>query len=226
MGIPERVRSVLDAIAAACDACGRAPEEVALLPISKRHPASAIREVLDLGLATFGENRVQELLSKDEEFRGTALSWHMIGSVQSNKVAALVGVEQLTLVHTLDRVKLANGLQKELASVGRRLPVLLQLHATGEAEKHGVAPVDAPDLVRHVVANCPALDLQGVMAMGPREGDPAPVFQLIARTHEELRQQTGLALPVRSLGMTGDLDAAVAAGSTLVRVGTGVFGPR
>lgn len=229
MSFATRVQAVQDAVRQACAACDRDPAGVQVLPISKRHSLDAIRAVRRLGFGAFGENRVQELLTKDEEFGDDAPDWQMIGSVQSNKVAALLRVQSLTLVHSMDRPKLARALQAGLAERGQGLrvvPVLLQVHATGEAEKHGVAPSGAPDLLRMIVAECPLVEPVGVMAMGPREGDPAPVFQAVAELHEDLRQQSGLPLPVRSIGMTGDLAAAVAAGSTMVRVGTGIFGPR
>src|SRR5690606_24035194 len=113
-----------------------------------------------------------------------------------------------------------------LAATGRVLPVLLQVDATGECSKHGVPLGDAPALADHVRARCPHLALHGVMGIGPRAGDPAPVFERIAALHAALRDRLGLPLPVLGLGMTGDLDAAIAAGSTLVRIGTALFGGR
>lgn len=214
-------------IASACAAVGRDPAAVGLLAVSKTHAASAVRAAHAAGQRAFGENRVQELRAKADELRALPdLQWHLIGSLQTNKVRALVRVPGLVLLHSLDRVPLADALQHELARAGARLDVLLQIHATDEATKHGCAPGDASALLAHVVAACPALSLRGVMAMGPREGDPAPTFARVAALREELRARSGLPLPVLSLGMSHDLEVAIAAGSTLVRVGTAVFGAR
>jgi pyridoxal phosphate enzyme (YggS family) len=214
-------------IAAACQRAGRDERAVELLAVSKTAPATAVRAALAAGQSTFGENRVQELAAKAQALADLpAVRWHMIGTLQTNKVRQLVAVPGLALLHSLDRPGLADELQRELARAGRRLPVLLQVHATGEASKHGVPPGAARDLLAHALAHCPALDVVGLMAMGPLGGDPAPTFRLVARLRDELQQHSGRALPVLSLGMSGDLEAAIAAGSTLVRVGTAVFGPR
>src|SRR5262249_19593515 len=145
---------------------------------------------------------------------------------QTNKARTLLGVRGLALVHSLDRHALADALQSALSTTGRELSVLLQVNATGEGQKHGALPPDAESLLRHVAAACPALAVRGLMAMGPLMGDPAPTFAAVARLREELRDRLALELPVLSLGMTGDLEAAIAAGSTLLRIGTAVFGER
>lgn len=212
---------------AAAARAGRPADAVALLAVSKTHPADAVREAWAAGQRAFGENRVQELVVKAVELGDLEdLQWHLIGSLQTNKVRDLVQVPGLVLLHSLDRPRLADELQKELARAGRGLDVLLQVHATGEATKHGCLPDDVPALLAHVRQRCPALTVQGLMAMGPLDGDPAPVFAAVAALRERLRAQSGLPLPVLSLGMSGDLEAAVAAGSTLVRIGSAVFGAR
>lgn len=222
--------AVRDRIAAACVRHGRGQRSgdgVELLAVSKTHPAAAVRAAAAAGQRSFGENRVQELARKAEELGDVPdLRWHLIGSLQTNKVRELLAVKGLVLVHSLDRARLADELQRELARTGAQLDVLLQIHATGEASKHGIAPDDAPALLAHVVARCPALRVQGLMAMGPAVGDPLPVFRRIASLRDDLRSRSRLPLPVLSLGMSGDLDAAIAAGSTLVRVGSAIFGAR
>lgn len=227
VAIPRRLALVRTQIRGFCLAAGRPADAVRLLAVSKQQPAAAVRAAYAAGQRAFGENRVQELAAKARELADLPeLRWQMIGSLQTNKVRDLVGVEGLELLHSLDRARLADELQRELERVGRRLDVLLQLHMTDEAAKHGCAPAEAPALVEHVQARCPALRLEGVMAMGPLDGDPAPTFAAVAALHDELRRRTGLPLPIRSLGMSGDLEAAIAAGSTLLRIGTAVFGPR
>ena len=218
------VRARIDA---ACARAGRTSGEVALLAVSKTRAAAAVRAAYAAGQRAFGENRVQELVAKAAELADLPeLRWHLIGSLQTNKVRELLRVPGLALVHVLDRPRLADELQRELARVGATLEVLLQLHVTDEPTKHGCPPAQAAALLAHVRERCPALRVTGVMAMGPLVGDPAPAFHRAVATAAALRAASGLPLPVASLGMSGDLEAAVAAGSTLVRIGTAVFGAR
>lgn len=232
--VAEGLAAVRRRIAAACERAGRAPDSVGLVAVSKRHPVARIRDALAAGQRDFGENRVQELMGKAPDLAAAAgLRWHMIGSVQTNKVRQLLAVPGLALLHSLDRAGLADALQKELdrraaaePGASPSLDALLQINATGEAQKHGCRPEDAAALLEHVQRACPRIAVTGLMAMGPLDGDPAPVFERVARLRDELRSRSGAALPVLSLGMSGDLEAAIAAGSTLVRVGTAVFGAR
>ncbi|MCK5945156.1 MAG: YggS family pyridoxal phosphate-dependent enzyme [Planctomycetes bacterium] len=214
-------------IAAACAATGRAAEEVELLAVSKRHPAELVREAMATGQRAFGESRVQELVAKAAELRGVdGLRWHLIGSLQTNKVRDLLRVPGLELLHSCDRPKLADALQRELAETGAMLDVLLQVNASGEQQKHGCPVDDAAPFLAHLQAACPALRVRGLMAMGPLRGDARPVFERVVQLRDELRARSGLELATLSLGMSGDLDDAIAAGSTMVRVGTALFGAR
>lgn len=224
MSFADRLAEVQASIEAACRTCGRRPEDVALLPISKRQPESAIAAAHGAGLARFGENRVQELAIKAGALAKLGIAWHLVGSLQTNKVERLLAVPGLAMVQSLDRPRLADALQAALAGKGRELEVLVQVNATGEAAKHGVAPKALDGLVDHLLGACPALRLTGLMAMGPLHGDPASTFATVAVCREALRRRTGLALPVLSMGMSGDLPAAIRAGSTMVRVGTALFG--
>jgi len=225
--IADQLGEVRAQIAAAASRCGRSGASVALLAVSKTHPAAAVRAAHAAGQRAFGENRVQELAAKASELTDLPdVRWHLIGSLQTNKVRELLAVPNLELVHSLDRVSLADELQRQLARTGRRLGVLLQANVTGEASKHGVAPAEAMTLLDKVLRNAPLLAVHGVMAMGPLDGDPVPAFTAAAALRDRLRATSGLPLPVLSLGMSGDLDAAIAAGSTLVRIGTAVFGAR
>jgi PLP dependent protein len=225
--IAANLAAVQARIAAACAAHGRDPASVELLAVAKTHPAAAVREAHAAGQLAFGENRVQELAAKAGELRELpALRWHLIGSLQTNKVRELLQVPGLELLHSLDRQRLADELQRELARRGARLDVLLQILATDEATKHGCPPDQAAALLAHVVAACPALAVRGVMAIGPLAGDPRAAFARVVALRDTLRERSGLALPTLSLGMSHDLEAAIAAGSTLVRVGTAVFGAR
>lgn len=225
--VRRRLALVRAQIAAACEQAGRPATSVELLAVSKVQPTDAIRAAYAVGQRAFGENRVQELAAKARELAAlTDLRWHMIGSLQTNKVRELLRVPGLALLHSLDRIRLADELQRELARAGRRLDVLLEVHVTDETTKHGCPLAAAPALLAHVQTHCPALAVCGLMAMGPQDGDPAPAFARAAALRAGLQRSSGLPLPVLSLGMSGDLAAAIAAGSTMVRVGTAVFGSR
>lgn len=225
--VADRLAAVQRRITSACAAAHRAPTDVTLLAVSKTHPAAAVRDAFAAGQRRFGENRVQELGAKANELADLpGLEWHMIGSLQTNKVRDLLAVPGLALVHSVDRIRLADELQRELSRSQRRLDVLLQVHATDEATKHGCAIGDVPALLEHVRVRCPQLVVRGLMAMGPVVGDPAPVFARVRTLRDSLRTAAGLDLPVLSLGMSGDLEVAIASGSTLVRIGTDVFGSR
>jgi PLP dependent protein len=210
------------ALAAARDAA-----TVKLIAVSKTQPAASVREAYAHGQRDFGENYVQELLQKAEELRDLAdLRWHLIGHLQRNKARHVVSL--VSLVHTVDTAELALELSKRFAGAveGRRLEVLVEVSIAGEAQKHGVAPADLPALLESIEA-LPALSLRGLMCVPPLSDDPAgarPFFDELSR----LRDLHGGAprLPELSMGMTHDLDQAVAAGATLVRVGTAIFGAR
>ncbi len=225
MSFADRRATVIDEIAASCHRHGRDPASVELLAVSKTRPAETVRDAFAHGQLTFGENRVQELIAKAAEVE-EPVRWHLIGSLQTNKINQVLRIQNLELFHSLDRAKLASALEQRLAETGRELDALLQIEATGEASKHGVTPEAAPELADRIAADCPHVRLRGLMAIGPRTGEAAPVFERVAALRDSLATRIGVDLPVLSLGMSGDLDAAVAAGSTLVRVGTALFGPR
>lgn len=225
--IADNLAAVRRRIDAACRTAGRPQGSVELLAVSKTHPADAVFEAHAFGQRAFGENRVQELAAKAAACASLAgVQWHMIGSLQTNKVRDLVRVPGFALLHSLDRVSLADELQRELSKQSRAIDALLEIHATGEATKHGCAPEEAAALLAHVQHKCPLVRVRGLMAMGPLGGDPKPVFAAVAALRDRLRASSGLPLPQLSLGMSGDLEAAVAAGSTLLRIGTAVFGER
>jgi PLP dependent protein len=219
--------AVRERIRAAALASGRDPASVALVAVSKTHPAAAIRQAYAAGQRDFGENYVQELLQKAEELQDLSeLRWHLIGHLQRNKARQVAPL--LSLLHTVDTVELANELGKRLsaAAPGRRLPVLVEVSIAGEAQKHGVAPNDLKELLDAVEAR-PELTLRGLMCVPPLSEDAAAARPHFERLRELQALHGGAArLPELSMGMTHDLEHAVAAGATLVRVGTAIFGAR
>lgn len=224
-GLDERLARVLERLRAAEARYGRAAGSVGLLAVSKTHPAACVRAVAAHGQRAFGENYLQEALDKQAALSDLSLDWHFIGPVQSNKTRRLA--EAFDWVHTVDRLKIAQRLSEQRPAELAPLSVCIEVNIDAEPTKGGVAVADLPAFA-HAVAALPKLRLRGLMAI------PAPVadFDAQRRPHARLRaafealQRDGLALDTLSIGMSDDLEAAVAEGATLVRIGTAIFGPR
>lgn len=220
-------------LAAACLAAGRAAHEVNLLAVTKTHPAEAAIYAARGGLAAVGENRVQEAAAKRPEAAAAgagALRWELIGHLQSNKARA--AAEAFDRIQSVDTEKLARRLDQAAGELGRPLAVLLQVNAGRDPAKFGCEIEDAPRLLEAALA-LPNLRVEGLMTIAPLGADEAETRAHARRTFETLRlmrdefaTRFGAALPELSMGMSGDLEEAVAAGSTCVRVGTALFGAR
>jgi pyridoxal phosphate enzyme (YggS family) len=231
--IANNLQQVLAAIARACAAAGRDPASVRLLAVSKTFGADAVLQAVAAGQRDFGENYVQEGVEKIAAVRaalpGVALQWHCIGPLQSNKTRPVA--EHFDWVHTVDRLKIAERLSAQRPEHLPPLQVCIQVNIDSGPTKSGVAPADALALARDV-AKLPRLALRGLMAIP----DPAPELEAQLAVHTSARRlfdeiaalrEPGLeAFDTLSLGMTADLEAAIQAGSTMVRVGTGIFGGR
>ena len=221
----ERLQQVRMQITQAALAAQRAPAGVQLLAVSKTHSAAAIREALAAGQTAFGESYVQEALVKIAALADAPIEWHFIGPIQSNKTAAIAA--HFAWVHSLDRLKIAQRLNDQRAARLPPLNVCLQVNISGEASKGGVSPAELEALAQAVHA-LPRLRLRGLMTIPAPESDPqrqrAPFHQL--RLCLDRLNRQGLALDTLSMGMSDDLQAAIAEGATIVRIGTAIFGPR
>ena len=217
------VRARIDA---AARAAGRDPATVGLLAVSKTWPADDVRALAALGQRDFGENRAQELAGKAAELADVDVRWHFVGQLQRNKAAAVARLG--AVVHSLDRPALVGVLGRVGEETGRPVAVYLQVDLGGPegelATRGGAAPDDVPALAE-AVAREPGLRLLGLMAVAPRGDEPAAAFARLAELSARLRADHPGAAGI-SAGMSGDLEAAIAAGSTLVRVGTAIFGSR
>jgi hypothetical protein len=220
-GLDDIRRRIADAAARA----GRGPEDVRLVAVSKGHDAGAIREAYAAGQRAFGESYAQELVRKAEDLADLAdVEWHFIGHLQTNKAKYVARVAHV--VHAVDSAALARELGKRVAKEGRGpLPVLIEVNVSGEPQKAGASPSEIADVIAQVRAE-PALALRGLMTMAPF-GD----VEAARRTFEALASLRNLhggaaVLPDLSMGMTGDFEIAIAAGATLVRIGTAIFGER
>ena len=220
------LRAVRARIDAAARAAGREPSSVSLLAVSKTWPADDVRDLAGLGQLDFGENRAQELMDKAGGLTDLPLRWHFVGQLQRNKAAAVARLG--AVVHTVDRESLARTLDRAGQEGERPVDVLLQVDLGGVAgelaARGGAAPRDVPALA-DLVASSPGLRLRGLMAVAPRGEEPAPAFERLAAVALRIRADHPEATDL-SAGMSGDLEAAVAAGATVVRVGTALFGDR
>lgn len=220
-----RYFQVRQQLAAAEQQAARTPGSVTLLAVSKQHPAEALRELAGAGQQAFGESYLQEALPKMAALSDLPLVWHFIGQLQSNKTRAVA--EHFHWVHTVDRDKIATRLNDQRPPAMAPLNVCLQVKLAEEAGKGGVWPDQVAALAAHVRA-LPHLRLRGLMCIPPPQTDYAAQlaqFRQLKALLDDLNQQ-GFGLDTLSMGMSDDLDAAVAAGSTLVRVGTAIFGAR
>ena len=223
--IPGNLQHVRARIATACQRAGRGVEEVTLLAVSKTFGADAVRAAAAAGQRAFGENYIQEGVEKIAALRDLGLTWHCIGPIQSNKTRLVA--EHLDWVHTVDRLKIAERLSQQRPPARGPLNVCLQVNVSGEASKSGCAPEEAVALAK-AIAVLPNLRLRGLMCI------PEPVeeieaqrrpFRQLRELYEQLRSD-GLPLDTLSMGMSHDIEAAIAEGATMVRVGTAIFGER
>jgi pyridoxal phosphate enzyme (YggS family) len=193
----------------------RNPDELVIVGVTKGFGADTCRAAIAAGLRVLGENRVHEAILKMDEVPDA--EWHLIGHLQTNKVRQAAG--RFALIHSVDSVRLAT----ELARVKPDQAVLLEINVAREPQKHGADPDRAQEMIKEIAS---FLDLRGVMAMGPSHGDPAPAFKELKQIRDEAEQRLGKSLPVLSMGMSGDFEVAVAEGSTMLRLGQALFGPR
>jgi PLP dependent protein len=223
--IPAQLRQVQERIQQACVTAARDPLSVRLLAVSKTFPASQVAEAFAAGQTAFGENYIQEAVEKITALAHLPLEWHCIGPIQSNKTRLVA--EHFDWVHSVDRLKIAQRLSEQRPGNLAPLNVCLQINIDGGPTKSGVAPEEALALAK-AVAQLPQLRLRGIMTIP----EPSENFTSASKAHREARTlfdalcQSGLALDTLSMGMSADLEAAISEGSTMVRVGSAIFGGR
>ncbi|AHC84968.1 MULTISPECIES: YggS family pyridoxal phosphate-dependent enzyme [Pseudomonas] len=220
--LADNLSAISARIASAAQAAGRDPASVQLLAVSKTKPASAIREIHAAGVYDFGENYLQEALTKQQALGDLPLIWHFIGPIQSNKTKAIA--EHFDWVHSVDRLKIAQRLSEQRPAGLPPLNICLQVNVSGEDSKSGCTPADLPALAKAVAA-LPNLRLRGLMAI-PEPTDDRAAQEAAFATLRQLQEGLGLGLDTLSMGMSHDLEAAIAQGATWVRIGTALFGAR
>ncbi len=223
--IETNLQAVRQRIEAACAAAGRDAAQVQLLAVSKTFPAAAVSDAIVCGQRQFGENYIQEAVAKIASLPRAGVTWHCIGPVQSNKTRLVA--EHFDWLQSLDRLRIAQRLSEQRPPAMEPLQVCIQVNVDGGPTKAGVSPDELPELARSI-AQLPGLRLRGLMTIP----EPAPDFDSARAVHARARQcfdrlnAQGMGLDTLSMGMSGDLEAAIHAGSTMVRIGTAIFGAR
>lgn len=223
--IPQNLQTIGAEIAQYSERYHRPAHSVRLLAVSKRHPADAIREAYDCGQRAFGENYAQEMLEKAEELSALEIEWHFIGPLQSNKTRDVAATAHW--VHAIDRLKIARRLSEQRPSDLPALNVCLQVNVNDEASKSGVSVAELPALAAQV-SELSGIKLRGLMAIPEATHDPVQQrvnFAILAKAQADLNAG-GYELDTLSMGMSDDMEAAIAEGATMVRIGTAIFGAR
>lgn len=219
--IASRLHAIQERVRAAAVRTGRQPSEVELVAVSKTHPAESVREALEAGQTVFGENRVQELVSKAPLLPSSA-RWHLIGHLQKNKIRKVLPV--VDLIHGVDSLELAQDIDRIAAELGLFPRILVEVNVSGEQSKFGFTPDKIRECMAELLA-LPRVQLEGLMTIAPFVENPEEVRPYF-RELRKLRDEFETPLPVLSMGMSGDFEVAIEEGSTLVRVGTAIFGSR
>ena len=228
-GLRDRFADVHERIASAARACGRSPENITLVAITKTHPVETLKAAIDLGATDLGENRVQEAEQKIVELGRDVARWHLVGHLQTNK--ARRAIQLFDIIHSVDSAGLAQRLDRLCDEEGKQsLEILVQIDLGGETTKSGIAPAELPALLA-TLQHCPRLHLRGLMTLPPYFENPdcgRPFFKTLRELRDELQEQGhfGAAKGELSMGMSHDFEVAIQEGATIVRVGTAIFGER
>jgi pyridoxal phosphate enzyme (YggS family) len=220
--ITEYLADIVERVARATQRAARAKSSVTIVAVSKQQSAAAIAAAHRAGLDHFGESYVQEALPKIDELADLNLVWHFVGKLQANKTRQIA--ERFAWVHTVDRLRIAERLNEQRSAFAAPLNVLIQVNQGHEAQKGGVPPTNVAELARAIML-LPKLKLRGLMTLPPQHGERAQWFAELAALRARLADE-GIALDTLSMGMSADFEEAIAAGATLVRIGTAIFGSR
>ena len=228
MSVAENLAEIRSRIDELARSAGRNPEEVKLIAVSKTKPVSLIKEAVAAGALDLGENKPQEIVSKYPEFEGDGVRWHMIGHLQKNKVRHII--DKAELIHSGDSLALAEEINKRAEAIGKIQKILIQVNVTGEDSKSGVSPDDAAELCREIskLNNVRIMGLMTISVSGYTYEENKSVFDSLAVLAARIDDMKidNVSMKELSMGMTHDFDAAIAAGATMVRVGTAIFGAR
>ncbi|SHE37507.1 hypothetical protein SAMN02746089_00170 [Caldanaerobius fijiensis DSM 17918] len=227
MSIKDNIELIRHRIADACKRVGRNPSDIILMAVTKTISPDKIKEAIAEGIEVIGENRVQEIVQKYDAI-GDKVKWHMIGHLQVNKVKYII--DKVELIHSLDSVKLAQEINKRAKSIGKKQNVLIEINIAGEETKFGIRPGELKKFIKELEI-FDNLCVQGLMTVAPIVSEPEearPYFKHMRQLYDELKEMKSPIVDARylSMGMTADYVVAIEEGSNIVRIGTGIFGPR
>ena len=226
--LENRLQEIRLRICEAAHKSGRNPDDVMVMAVTKTRTLAEIGEAWEAGIRLFGENRVQEAAGKIEKWPGERFSeWRLIGHLQRNK--ARKALDLFSRIESLDRLELAQDIERLIAEKGRKIEVLVEVNTSGEVSKHGVSPEGLEELLESILSTCPRVVARGSMTVGPLEGGNAKVsaaFGLLRELKDKVSRNLGLQMHELSMGMSDDFEMAIEQGSTCVRLGKILFGPR
>ena len=226
MSIAQNLADIEKRITAAAEKSGRKRGDILLLAVTKTIEAERIKEAVELGYKSLGENRVQEIMDKYDKIQG--VDWHLIGHLQTNKVKYIA--DKVKMIHSVDSLKLGEEISKRCANCGRVMDVLVEVNIAGEEAKHGVPPKDAEKLAAEL-AKLPNLHIKGLMTVAPYDPEPEnnrKYFRLMRKLFVDIQAKNydNIDMEFLSMGMTNDYETAIEEGANIVRIGTGIFGAR
>ena len=229
LNIQERYRQIEERKNAAALRSGRSPEDVTLMAVTKTHTAAEINEAIAAGATDIGENRVQELLEKYDSV--SPVRWHLIGHLQTNKVRNII--DKVVMIHSVDSIKLAKEIDKRAGNAGKVMDILIEINSAMEETKSGISADDLESLVREITTECSNVRIRGIMCIPPMAAEPEDARPYFREARELFENMKTWNLPsdrfcpdTLSMGMSGDFEVAIEEGSTIVRVGSSIFGPR
>lgn len=227
MDIKKNIQAINEKISDIALSCGRDPDDIVLIAVTKTVSPSNISKALEAGLQNFGENRVQELVEKYDKIDKKA-KWHLIGSLQTNKVKYII--DKVELIHSLDRIKLAKEIEKRAARIDRQIPALIQVNISGESTKSGIRPEETMDFIE-AMKQYPHIRIKGLMTIGPLTEDRELIrdcFRQMKKLFDEIKTKkfSHAQMQYLSMGMTNDFDIAIEEGANMVRIGRAIFGER
>ncbi len=225
--IADNIRAVDQKITESAAKAGRDPSEILLCAVTKTHPAEMINQAIRAGVTDIGENKVQEILDKYEKVE--KVRWHMIGHLQTNKVKYII--DKVCMIHSVESLKLAREIDRRAAQHSLDMDILIEVNTAEDEAKFGISPEDAEDLIRQILGECPHLRIRGLMTIAPYVEDPEevrPYFRKTRQLYERLSliEHPNLDFQYLSMGMSNDYEVAVEEGSTIIRVGSALFGAR
>jgi pyridoxal phosphate enzyme (YggS family) len=229
LNIQDRYRQIEERKNAAALRSGRSPEDVTLMAVTKTHTAAEINEAIAAGATDIGENRVQELLEKYDSV--SPVRWHLIGHLQTNKVRNII--DKVVMIHSVDSIKLAKEIDKRAGNAGIVMDILIEINSAMEETKSGISADDLESLVREITTECSNVRIRGIMCIPPMAAEPEDARPYFREARELFENMKTWDLPsdrfcpdTLSMGMSGDFEVAIEEGSTIVRVGSSIFGPR